>query len=90
MNKAVAGSAVGAVAALMALGFSAPAQAYPDATPPTEILPAGPTEAAPASTVDAALPNTGGPDETLLLGGLGLVVGGGAAVVVARRRRQTA
>ena len=89
MKKVIAGSAVGAVAALLALGFSTPAQAYPDNTPPTEILPQGPSEAAPASS-KAALPNTGGPDETLLLGGLGLVVGGGAALVVARRRRESA
>ncbi len=77
MRKAVAALAVSASGALLTLGLSSPAQAYPD-TPPSQGAP---------QANSSSLPNTGGPDGWLALGGAGLVIAGAAAVGVTRRRQ---
>ena len=93
MNKVFAGLIVAFVAALVSLGVTAPAQAYPDTPPTSRVSPpqvnstAPDSQAAAAATNSTELPSTGGPNVLLLGGGVALVVVGGAAVVVARRRQ---
>ena len=88
MKKAIAALFIIVSAALGALTFVAPAQAYPDNPPKNttvvenENLSTGSPTAAPAT-----LPNTGGPSESLLAGGAALVLVGGASVLVARRKQ---
>ncbi len=48
---------------------------------------ATPAKASVKSAETGILPNTGGPDGVLLIGGVALLAVGGAAVVVARRRQ---
>ena len=92
MKKFIAGASVAAAAALMTAGLAGTAQAYDDNTvsPPTTVSPpkVEQAQAAPASSA-AGLPDTGGPNEIALMGGIGLLVAGGAAVVVARRRQSS-
>ena len=47
-----------------------------------------PAKASVKSAETGILPNTGGPDGVLLIGGVALLAVGGAAVVVARRRQK--
>jgi LPXTG-motif cell wall-anchored protein len=77
MRKLIAAAGVSGAGALLALGLSSPAQAYPD-TPPSQGAP---------QANSGALPSTGGPDAWLALGGAGLIVAGAAAVGVSRRRQ---
>ncbi len=95
MNKVLAGLIV-AVAALLSVGLSSPALAYPDTPPASELTPPKVTsaapdsaEAAPARSNATTLPSTGGPSVLLLVGGAVLVLAG-AGVLVVNRRRQTA
>jgi LPXTG-motif cell wall-anchored protein len=93
MMKVFAGLIVACVAALVSLGVTSPAYAYPDTPPTTEVSPAQvssttpDSQAAAAATKSAELPRTGGPDVLLLVGGIALVVVGGVSVLVARRRQ---
>jgi LPXTG-motif cell wall-anchored protein len=103
MKKFIAGAAVAGTATIMALSFAPNAQAAdgdsiivspPTAPTPGTTVVSGPTTSSPTvsdvstvSTVDSALPNTGGPSGLLLGGGAALVIAGGAAVVVSRRRQ---
>ena len=50
MNKVLAGLIVAFAAALVALGLSSPAQAYPDTPPTTEVSPPQVNSAAPDSS----------------------------------------
>jgi LPXTG-motif cell wall-anchored protein len=90
MNKVIAGLGVAFAAALLSLGLTSPAQAYPDNPPSTQVSPPQVTstdaQAAPAAT-ESDLPGTGGPNAGLIGGGAALVLAGGAVVVVARRRQ---
>jgi len=52
----------------------------------TEVT-ATPTSASVESPKAGILPNTGGPEGILLIGGVALLLVGGGAVVVARRRQ---
>jgi len=93
MNKVIAGLIVAFAAALISLGLTSPAQAYPDNPPTSEATPpqvnsaAPDSQAAAAADTKSALPGTGGPNVMLLGGGVALVLAGGAVVVVARRRQ---
>ena len=99
MKKVLAALFVTVVAALVSMGFASTAQAYPcpecvkttpkhHSTPPkAEELTLSPSNASVQSSQSGILPNTGGPDGVLLIGGVALLVVGGGAVVVARRRQ---
>lgn len=96
MNKTAAGLAVPFVGALLSVGFASSASAdYGDnGVPPTSVSPPSVTSVSTpaqpsAPTSSAALPNTGGPNELLLAGALGLIAVGGTSVAVSRRRRMT-
>ena len=57
-------------------------------TPPkSEEVTVSPSNASVESSESGILPNTGGPEGVLLIGGVALLAVGGAAVVVARRRQ---
>lgn len=87
-KKILAGTAATAVTTIAALGVAAPAQAYPNDTPPGDTTPDSEVLGSSASTAasSGSLPNTGGPDTALLLGGLALLAVGGVALVGVRRR----
>lgn len=89
MKKLLAGSGVALVAALATTWGAAPAQAYPNDTPPSTTTPSSATlgsGVAGSGAGSGVLPQTGGPDTLLLVGGVALVAVGGAAVVGVRRR----
>jgi LPXTG-motif cell wall-anchored protein len=101
MKKILAGLFVTMVAALSALGFAPSAQAVDcpgydtqvcgeniETTPPKPSnVEVSPANASVENSQSGILPNTGGPEGVLLIGGAALLAVGGAAVVVARRRQ---
>ena len=89
MKKLLAGTGVAAVAAMATWGSAAPAQAYSNDTPDSDTTPSSAvlgSNASAASNGSGVLPQTGGPDTLLLVGGAALLAVGGAALVGARRR----
>lgn len=95
MKKLFAGLCVTFLVAVMSLGLSSSAHAadYSDntdeGTAPSTVTSGGGAEAD-AGTADSGagiLPNTGGPETLLLVGGAALIAVGGVALVTTRRRR---
>ncbi len=89
MKKVIAGLLVAIAAAFMTMGSMSAASAdYGDTNPTnSEVKSGNVSDTSPTTAAASALPNTGGPNETLLAGGAALLLAGGAAVVVARRRQ---
>lgn len=85
MNKVLAALLVMFAVVLGSLGLALPAQAYPDTPPGPTTVVQNESTTSPA-TAPATLPNTGGPDELLLAGALGLVLVGGVTLAGTRRR----
>ncbi|WP_445256210.1 LPXTG cell wall anchor domain-containing protein [Nocardioides aurantiacus] len=94
MKKFFAGSGVAVLVSLGIWGTSAPAQAYPNdtpaggTTPSSDVLGSGAPSSGAASA--GVLPNTGGPETPLLIGGVALLVVGGVAVATTKRRHADA
>jgi LPXTG-motif cell wall-anchored protein len=86
MKKLLAGTGVAAVAALATWGTAAPAQAYSNDTPDGDTAPSSDVLGSAPSNGSGVLPQTGGPDTLLLVGGAALLAVGGVALVGARRR----